>query len=110
MKQKGQVVEEDEIETIIDINVSAYISNDYISDENQKIDMYKKISSIVDKDDLADLIDEFTDRFGDIPQEVMNLLDISYIRRLARLIGFSNIQEKNDTIIMYFRNDMMMNL
>jgi len=72
------VTKEDE-EISIDVNVSAYIDNDYIGDENQKIDMYKKIASINDEQDVIDAEDELMDRYGEIPQPVKNLLQIAYI-------------------------------
>jgi len=79
----------------IDVNVSAYIDNDYIGDENQKIDMYKKIASINDEQDVIDAEDELMDRYGEIPQPVKNLLQIAYIKSLAKACGFSSVQEKN---------------
>lgn len=61
---RGIPVSKEEEEISIDINVSAYIDNDYISDENQKIDMYKKIASINDEQDVLDNEDELMDATG----------------------------------------------
>ncbi len=61
------------MEISVDVKVSAYIDNSYISDENQKIEMYKKIASIQDEKDMLDIRDELIDRYGEIPDAVNHL-------------------------------------
>ena len=82
----------------IDIKVSAYIDDKYISDIEQKIDMYKRIAEIKKEDDLQDVTDELMDRYGEIPQETMNLIEISYIKQLASEIGFVNIKQGKEEV------------
>ena len=72
---KGNSIEE-EVEISIDVNLSAYIDNNYIDSENEKIDMYKKIASIQDENDVLDVEDELMDRYGNIPVPVSNLIKI----------------------------------
>ena len=74
---------EEKIETSVEINIEAYIPSSYIEDENQKIEIYKKIAAIDSKEYLYDIEEEIEDRFGDIPGSVRNLLHISYIKHLA---------------------------
>ena len=100
---KGEPLQDVDEEISIDINISAYIDDEYISSENQKIDMYKKIASIQDEDDMADIEDELMDRYGDIPEPVNNLIQIAYIKTLARACGFVSIQEKNDLVIFQYK-------
>lgn len=88
---KGETVSEDREETKIEINVSAYIPSSYISDEAQKLDMYRRISAVKSAEDEAEIIDELIDRFGDVPKETMNLLKVAYIRYLAEELGVSRI-------------------
>lgn len=97
-------------EITIDINVSAYIDNDYISHEGQKIDMYKKIASIQDENDVTDVEDELVDRYGDIPGPVRNLISIALIKVLAIKCGFNSIQEKNEAVIFQYRNNTEVNI
>ena len=61
-------VEYSENEVKIDINVSAYISDNYIKDPIQKISMYQRISAIKGKEDSMDVVDELFDRDGSIPR------------------------------------------
>ncbi|MDP4093797.1 MAG: transcription-repair coupling factor [Bacillota bacterium] len=107
---KGETIDENETEMTIDINVSAYIDNEYISAEDQKIDMYKKIASLQDQQDMEDVRDELIDRYGDIPEPVHNLLEIAYIKALAKETGFSSITEKNDTILLQLKNGRSLNI
>ncbi|OPZ84179.1 MAG: Transcription-repair-coupling factor [Firmicutes bacterium ADurb.Bin419] len=105
---KGESVEE-EVELSIDVNLSAYIDNDYIGSENEKIDMYKKIALIQDEQDVLDVEDELIDRYGNIPVQVSNLIKIAHIKALALACGFSSIQEKNDSVIFQFAENKNIN-
>lgn len=101
---KGETVTEN-IDTTIELQISAYIPETYIADENQKIEIYKKIAYIGSHEDLYDIEEEIEDRFGDLPDVVRNLLDISYIRHLARKLGIVSIAQKKNNIIVKFHSD-----
>ncbi len=107
---RGETVEDMESEFTIDINVSAFIDNDYISMEDQKIEMYKKIASIQDEQDMIDVQDELIDRYGNIPQSVGNLIEIAYIKALAKESGLSAITEKNGSVIFQLKNATASNI
>lgn len=68
----------------IDLDVDAFIPDVYITNEHQKLDIYKRISAIENLSEKEDMIDELTDRFGALPKSVMNLLDIAYLRALCK--------------------------
>ena len=92
-KEKNNISETQNIEQEIkiDLDVSAYISDSYISDPIQKINMYQKISDINDKDMMLDVIDELIDRYGELPKETENLIKIVEIRNQARKLGITKI-------------------
>lgn len=100
-------------EVSIDIGVSAYIDNEYISSEDLKIDMYKKIAIIENENDVIDIRDELLDRYGDIPEEVENLMDIALIKAMAQKCKFISIVQK-DNIIMFImksgKNEIFMHV
>ena len=98
----GEVVNPDREETSIEIDVAAYIPDTYISDELLKLQMYKKIASIHDDDDMTEIIDELLDRFGEIPKETMNLVKVSYIKTMAEKSGIIRIHEEEKKIIYDF--------
>lgn len=90
---KGDIVEE-KIQTEVYLSVDAYIPDNYIQDELQKMEIYKKIASIQNKDDYYNIQAEIEDRFSDIPQSVENLLKISRIRSLGEKTGIEKISQK----------------
>ncbi len=98
----GEIVNPEREETSIEIDVSAFIPDTYISDELLKLQMYKKIASIKEEEDEAEIIDELIDRFGELPQEVMNLVNVSYIRAMAERAGIIRIHEEQKKIIFEF--------
>ena len=96
---------EEKIETSVEINIEAYIPSSYIEDENQKIEIYKKIAAIDSKEYLYDIEEEIEDRFGDIPGSVRNLLNISYIKHLASKCGMVSVIQKPQGVLFKFKND-----
>ena len=98
---KGETIE-DIVNTTIDLDIDGYIPQTYIEDEEQKIDIYKKIAVIENQEDYRDLVDELIDRFGDIPREVENLLDISYIKNNASFCHIDNIYQSESELVLEF--------
>lgn len=98
---KGEVVEE-LVDTTIDLKVDGYIKARYIEDEEQKIEVYKKIAAVSDMEEYSELIDELIDRFGDIPREVENLMNISYVRSLGSRNKIKNIVQVAKEIVIEF--------
>ncbi|WP_027399908.1 transcription-repair coupling factor [Anaerovorax odorimutans] len=99
---KGEVVTPRGEEASIEVDVAAYIPEKYISDEILKLQMYKKIAAIKDNEDKEEIIDEMLDRFGDIPSEAMNLIQISHIRAMAEKVGIVRIHHANGKIVYEF--------
>lgn len=101
---RGQYVEKFE-DTTIEINVDAYISDKYISNQGHKIEIYKKIASIRGLDDMYAVEEEMEDRFGDIPLSARNLLLISYIKAMARQLKIGSISQRDKEIRIQFEDD-----
>jgi len=100
---KGDI-DKEPIETTVDIKIDAYIPSGYIKDETQKIEVYKKIASIDSYDYMMELQEELEDRFSDIPNTVYNLMNIAYLRTIARELGIIEIKEVNNDIVIIFEN------
>ena len=77
--------------TEIDLNEIALIPESYIYDVNQRLIMYKKISNSTSKDNLDDIIIELTNRFGLVPDEVLNLIDLAKMKLKYSKIGIKKI-------------------
>ncbi|MFW6306434.1 MAG: transcription-repair coupling factor [Bacillota bacterium] len=102
---KGKI-EDDNREVELKLNIDAYLPEYYISDSQQKIEIYKKIMRMKRENDFTDVIDEIIDRFGDPPQEVMNLIGLSRIKVKARKLGIARIvQVKNAINCEFVSND-----
>ena len=95
--KKGIEAPEDN-EVSVDINVDAYIPDSYIMNENQKIDIYKRIAGIDSDSGREEMLDELNDRFGELPRSVINLLDIANMRMLAKQVYISDIKEEDRAI------------
>ncbi|API92319.1 transcription-repair-coupling factor [Virgibacillus pantothenticus] len=76
--------------------IDAYIPDEYIHDEKQKVDIYKQFQSMETKEDAADLHDELIDRFGDYPEEVSHLFTVATLKMLAKRERITSITEKNN--------------
>ena len=98
---KGEI-ENEPIETTVDIKVDAYIPGTYIEDEIQKIEVYKKIAAIENLEDYMDIKSELEDRYSDIPDPVYNLMDIAYIKSRANMLLIEEIKETSNEIKFIF--------
>ena len=88
---QGEIVSENKEEISVEIPLSAYIPDTYIQNETLKLQMYNKIATIHTFDDEDEIIDEMMDRFGDVPQQTINLIKISHARYLAGELAITRI-------------------
>ena len=98
---QGETYEEEK-DVQLDINVSSYIDDDYIENTAQKIEVYQNIALAKTEEDITEVIDEITDRYGDIPKEVENLLDIARIKNLCKEKNIVKITQKPKSIVFFF--------
>ena len=106
---KGEPPEEIH-ETNIDISVDAHIPSRLISDEQQKLEIYKKISLISTQQDHDDVQEEIEDRYGSLPAAVVNLLNVALMKAEARALGITSIAQKGLSIVLTFRADAPVDL
>ncbi|MFD2656070.1 transcription-repair coupling factor [Gracilibacillus thailandensis] len=98
-KKQGKAVEEVQpFEVELDLKIDAYIPDQYIPDEKQKIDMYKRFQAIYSQEDVHDLRDELIDRFGDYPEEVENLFHVSTLKMMSKKERIEAITERKQKI------------
>jgi len=106
LKEEQGIEVKPEYEIQIDLNVTSFIPDEYISDSNQKIEIYQDIALCKTEDDIQNVIDELIDRFGNIPHEVEKLLDISRIKQLAKENGVIKIASKTGGIVFTYDNSL----
>ena len=99
---KGELEEEPYV-TTVDLNVDAFIPASYIPNEYQKLDIYKRIASIENQDEMEDMLEELTDRFGDVPKKVQQLLQIALLKAFAHQVYVVSVEQKGEFLkfVMY---------
>ncbi|MBQ7743583.1 MAG: transcription-repair coupling factor [Lachnospiraceae bacterium] len=87
-------------DTIVDIDINAYIPESYIEDEEVKLDVYRKISKCKTEEEFDDLKEELVDRFGRYPEELENLIFIAKLKIKAHkyYVSYLTIKRKLVTI------------
>ena len=87
--------------TIVDINITAYIPDEWVGSGEQKMIEYKRLSDVKNETELDYIISEWKDRFSRIPEEVENLIKLIKIRLLATDCGITIIREAGNDIRVY---------
>ncbi|MFC7443358.1 transcription-repair coupling factor [Laceyella putida] len=95
---QGKPTEAEPKEPTIDLNVDAYLPSEYIQDEKQKIELYKKIRGVTTLEEVNDLEEEIEDRFGDLPEPVQMLLKVAQIKAYAIQYGIDAVEQKDGEI------------
>lgn len=93
---------QEEIDVQIDLNISSYIPDEYISDSSQKIEIYQDIALCRSEEDIANIVDEIIDRYGNMPKELENLLEIVRIKEMCRVLNIVKLAKKNGNYVFYF--------
>ncbi|WP_283679344.1 transcription-repair coupling factor [Lentilactobacillus sp. Marseille-Q4993] len=100
-KKRGtQVV--DRTDATIELDIEAYLPDDYINDNQQKIELYKRIRQVENKDQVDEITDDLIDRFGDFPDAVTNLVKIAEIKMNADNALVEKIQRKDFVLTITF--------
>lgn len=88
----------EDFETSVDLKVDAYIPDSYISNEFQKLDIYKRIAGIETQQDYDDMLEELLDRFGEPGKAVLNLLAIAKLKAIAHQGYVTEIKQTGKTV------------
>ena len=102
VKEMQGIEVEPEIDIQIDLNVTSYIPDEYIQDSAQKIEIYQNIALCKNEEDIQNVVDEIIDRFGNMPSELENLLDIARIKYLAKAQYINKIASRKTAVVFTF--------
>jgi len=83
----------------LDLPVTALIPEDYVSDTELRLNLYRQIAGVTTLQETADLEDELRDRFGDFPEEVEHLFALIALRIRASALGIDSVVERDREIV-----------
>ncbi len=95
--------------TKVSLNLSTTISVDYINDITLRLSYYKKLANIKTKEEEEDILKELESRFGQVPAEIYNILEIAKIKELCRQCGIIKLELNDNTMNISFLNDKYKN-
>ncbi len=96
---KGQPAKQEETApVIVELTLDAYLPVDYVRDEIERVDLYRRASGVHTLAELDDLAEELSERFGEPPEPALNLLGLSRIKLLAREVGATAVNYRSGTL------------
>ena len=101
---RGEAVVE-EVDVQIELDVSSYIPDEFIENSSLKIEIYQTIALCKNEEDILNVTDEIIDRFGKMPKEIENLLDIARIKILCREKSILKVSQRDMNILFFFEQD-----
>jgi transcription-repair coupling factor (superfamily II helicase) len=97
---RGQAHEE-WIDPEIKLPVIGRLPEDYVGDVSQRLVLYKRLSSARDENEVALIRDELLDRFGRLPREAENLLEVIRLKILARRLGILRVETQRGELVLH---------
>ena len=96
---KGQPAKQEETApVIVELTLDAYLPVDYVRDEIERVDLYRRASGVHTLAELDDLAEELSERFGEPPEPALNLIGLSRIKLLAREVGATAVNYRSGTL------------
>lgn len=97
--------ERDEWSPTINIGTSVLIPETYVEDLGVRMSLYRRLSDLIDPDDVENFAAELIDRFGDLPEEVKNLIDIVHIKQMCKKAGVASVEAGPKGAVLAFHNN-----
>lgn len=98
---KGEEPEPIEEDCVVDLQVQAHIPESYVDSTSLRLDIYRRIAAVKNKEDAMDVTDELIDRFGEPPAAVQGLIDIALLRNTASQLGIDEIKQQGPALLLY---------
>jgi transcription-repair coupling factor (superfamily II helicase) len=89
-------------QAVVDLPLEAHLPDDYVPDEAQKLELYRRLARARTTGDIAAFRQEITDRFGAMPQPVIRLVEVAELRLVAEGAGVSSISREDGLLIVRF--------
>src|SRR5262249_39074583 len=99
---KGEEIEDD-VRAVVNLGVDLRIDASYVPDMNQRLMLYRKVAAARRDAEIDRVLDEAADRYGPLPESVLNLADYGRIRVMADRLGVESIDREGRTVVLKFR-------
>ena len=109
-REQGEEVIEEDDDTQALINVTTHISDDYVSDEDIKIEIHQKINEIDSYDKLLEIKNELEDRFGKISEEMLIYMYERWFEKIAQKYNISNVLQTERSIEITLPEELSSNI
>lgn len=108
-KLKGEKIQE-EIEPEIQVNIAAYIPDDFIDEQSERLRFYKRLSGCKNEEEMGVIRSELIDRFGALPPVVENLMEVVDLKMMARECGVTTLKISGYTPVIEFADHAPINV
>ena len=88
--------------SIVDLPVDAHLPDDYVPDEAQKLELYRRLARARSTGDLAAFRQEVTDRFGPLPPPALRLVEVAELRLAAEIAGIASVAREEGSLVVRF--------
>ncbi len=99
---KGEEIEDD-VRATVNLGVDLRIDEAYVPDMNQRLMLYRRVAAARKEEEIDRVLDEAADRYGPLPDSVLNLADYGRIRVMADRLGVESIDREARTVVIKFR-------
>ena len=106
-EEKGETPPRSPENCLVDVSIDAFIPDDYIENLSLRIEAYRHIANIQNKEDSLDIIDELIDRYGDPPKSVIGLVNVALLRNTAISLGITEISQRGENLLFYIEKPTM---
>ncbi|HYA96054.1 MAG TPA: transcription-repair coupling factor, partial [Terriglobales bacterium] len=100
-EMKGEVAKE-EVAVQLNLGINIRISAEYIKEENQRLRMYKRVAGVESDAQLKDVSEELSDRYGEPPAAVRNLLEYARLKLVCQRLGVAAMDRRRDQVTVRF--------
>lgn len=106
-EEKGEAHPHNPEDCLVDVAIDAFIPEKYIESLTLRIEAYRRIANIQNKEDSIDVTDEFIDRYGDPPKSVMGLINVALMRNTASSLGITEISQRGENLLFFIKSPTM---
>ncbi len=101
VNEQNGIESHEDLSCTVDLNISAHIPEKYIQALPARLGIYRRIADIRDENDVADVIDELCDRFGEPPEAVMGLINVALLRSKASAAGITELTNSQGIAVLH---------